>query len=408
MATALLLSAAQGPGPLLTAERARRPTRRRAAAVDGERAPTPPPPPPPPPPRRERHISWLRRGAPDAPGSPFHELGLANLDARAPKRRNYALLLREDEDEGDDAANAAAALAAALSPPPSSIFLDVGCGSGRFLLLLARRLRRAQQHQQQQQQQQPMMMMMRALLETAANAAAAGTPNPPPPLLLLGIDAQPALVERASAWSRALEQEEADEAADDGPAAAAPPPRCRFVAGDAPRVVGALGAGGGALAATSPSSPIVGASINFPDPVLMVLDERRRRLGGGEQEQQQQQQSRLRRCPALSEDFARLLGTRMAEGAPLLVQSECGRTCQAIVDVFAKSGAFEVVLPPTTPQGEGDDGSNDNDADPNRPSWCWPFNPLGVPTEREVYLAERLSLGDTEQGRVWRAVFRRR
>jgi SAM-dependent methyltransferase len=312
----------------------------------------------------------------------------------APKRRNYALLLREDDDAGDGASSAAAILAATLTPPPSSIFLDVGCGSGRFLLLLARRLRRAQQ------QQTSAPMMMRALLETAAAATAAGTPNPPPPLLLLGIDAQPALVERASAWARALEEDDND--ASNSPA----PPRCRFVAGDAPRVVGALG-GAGALAAASntslsPPTVVVGASINFPDPVLMVLDERRRGLA----DEQQQQQQRLRRCPALSEDLARLLGSRMAEGAPLLVQSECGRTAQAIVDVFSKSGALEVVLPPM-PQDEDDD-SNDAANDPDRPSWCWPFNPLGVPTEREVYLAERLSLGDTEQGRVWRAVFRRR
>jgi len=430
------------------------------ASVPPKPTPTPPTPTPPTPPpaaappaaARERHVSWLRRGAADARGSPFHELGLAargdeEQAGRAPKRRNYARL--EQPRQGAAAADAAAARSpaqpsagdrAAASPP---VFLDVGCGSGRFLLLLSRRLRQLRRSGPASggggaaptaaatapapSSAAPMMQLLLAGLERRAAS--------PSRLQLVGLDAQPALVARANAWAAALEREgddddneeeggegdddeeeeggegddDDDEAPGGGGGGGGGPFGCRFVAGDASELLvldDGLGTG-----SPSPLPLIAAASINFPDPVLM--DRSRggigRNNGGGAAPSSRADSARRRRCPALSVEFADILAARMAPGAPLMVQSECPATARALVEAaLLGSGWFEAVAPPPPALLPREEGAPP--APPARaglPWWCWDSNPLGVPTEREVYLAERRARAG-ERHDVWRALLVRK
>lgn len=385
----------------------------------GERQPpttrVPPPPTPPPraqkPPPRERHTSWLRRGAADAPGSPFHELGLAGAASvpagRAPKRRNYAVFSAETPTPP------------LVQPPPTppappatttaqDVFLDVGCGSGRFLLLLARRLSQMDQREEQAAGDLPMMrLLLQQRRQQRQSDAPPSRSAPPHPLLLIGLEAQPALVTRANAWAAYLEEQEEQEEQEEHQRAPPPLIRCRFVAGDAAQLLlpSSGEAGSNSLDAllhqptSTTTTNIIGASIHFPDPVLAAPPPTARAPAASAPPQQQQ---RLRRCPALDLSFAKLLASRLAPGAPLLVQSECRATAEALVEgALLASGCWEAAAPPvraTTPL----EAAADSPPPPPQPWWCWTFNPLGVPTEREVYLEERARCG--EEHSIWRAL----
>jgi SAM-dependent methyltransferase len=336
---------------------------------------------------------------------------------RAPKRRNYAVFEEEEE--------AAPPLPLPPTPPTATpiepatgyegednedddqqqeeVFLDIGCGSGRFLLLLARRLRRGVPANDDDDADAALLPppMMRMLLPPA--------PPPARALLLVGIDAQPALVSRANAWAAQLEEQEQKQSA--------PPVRCRFLPGDAARLLQAEGddeheGSGGAkqhllLPLLRRGAVVVGASIHFPDPVLAPPPPPTPAAAAASTAPPSPSPprsppipQRLRRCPALDVDFARQLASLLASGAPLLVQSECRATAEALVEgALLASGEWEALAPPPPPTTTTTAALP---PPPDAPWWCWTYNPLGVPTEREVYLAERARLGEAHS--VWRAL----
>ncbi|WIA34329.1 hypothetical protein OEZ86_012668 [Tetradesmus obliquus] len=123
----------------------------------------------------------------DSEGSPFHELGLAEVNegmGRVRVRQHVNPLASQYQQP-----TIIQDWAAVYADPSLPLFVDMGCGPGRFLLLLARR--RQQQQQQQQRMNYLGLEIRQPLIERASKWAEE-----------LGVSSN--LVERANKWAEEL------------------------------------------------------------------------------------------------------------------------------------------------------------------------------------------------------------
>lgn len=259
--------------------------------------------------------AYNREDNPDSDDDPFAELGIREIadQVGGVRVRQHVNPLK--------AALTAPLLApnwpAIFHDPTLPLWVDIGCGSGRFLMLLAAR----QQKQQLQQDDDGPLTSTSTTSTTAATTTCYYN--------FLGLDVRHAVVERAHRWSAALHLHST----------------LHFALANATVHLDALLAGyPGAVARVT---------LLCPDPHFKKRHRKRR---------------------VVQPPLVRAVARRLAPGGTLFAQSDVREVAEDMRAQFAEAEPEGLV-----PVREGEDGVQ-RDAD----GWVV-GNPVGVPSEREVY-----------------------